>query len=76
MRTLIVTLYYFLIRLSPPRRSNSTIILSADADRGPSGFTFQKRPLQREVSEMREVCYCGKTGKVENREPILDGEGR
>jgi hypothetical protein len=25
---------------------------------------------------MREVCYCGRTGEIEDREPILDAEGR
>jgi hypothetical protein len=23
--------------------------------------------------EMREVCYCGRTGELENREPVLEG---
>lgn len=25
---------------------------------------------------MKESCYCGRTGDVEDREPILDGGGR
>ena len=25
---------------------------------------------------MREVCYCGRTGELEDRQPILDGAGR
>ncbi len=24
---------------------------------------------------MREVCYCGRTGEIEDREPVIDGEG-
>jgi hypothetical protein len=24
---------------------------------------------------MQEVCYCGRTGEVEDREPVIDGEG-
>jgi hypothetical protein len=33
---------------------------------------FRKR---EEVREMLEACYCGRTGQVEDREPVLDGEG-
>jgi diadenosine tetraphosphatase ApaH/serine/threonine PP2A family protein phosphatase len=25
---------------------------------------------------MREVCFCGRSGDVRDREPILDGDGR
>ena len=25
---------------------------------------------------MREVCFCGRTGEFEDRQPILDDEGR
>ena len=25
---------------------------------------------------MREVCFCGRTGEFEDRQPILDGDGR
>lgn len=25
---------------------------------------------------MREVCYCGRTGEVESREPVLNNDGR
>ena len=25
---------------------------------------------------MREVCYCGRTAELEDRQPILDGDGR
>ena len=25
---------------------------------------------------MKESCFCGRTGDVEDREPILDGDGR
>jgi hypothetical protein len=25
---------------------------------------------------MKESCYCGRTGDVEDREPVLDGEGK
>lgn len=24
---------------------------------------------------MHEACYCGRTGQVEDRKPIVDGEG-
>jgi hypothetical protein len=25
---------------------------------------------------MREVCFCGRAGELEDRQPILEGEGR
>lgn len=25
---------------------------------------------------MQEVCYCGRTGEVEDREPVNDSDGR
>lgn len=25
---------------------------------------------------MKESCFCGRTGEVEDREPVLDSEGR
>ena len=25
---------------------------------------------------MREVCFCGRTGELKDRQPILDGDGR
>ncbi|WP_047864870.1 hypothetical protein [Rubrobacter aplysinae] len=25
---------------------------------------------------MKESCYCGRTGEVEDRDPILDGRGK
>jgi hypothetical protein len=25
---------------------------------------------------MRESCFCGRSGELEDREPILDGQGR
>jgi hypothetical protein len=25
---------------------------------------------------MREVCFCGRAGEIEDRQPILDGDGR
>ena len=36
-----------------------------------------KPKLRKEVKEMREVCYCGRTGEIEDREPIvIDGDGK
>jgi len=35
-----------------------------------------KPKLRKEVKEMREVCYCGRTGEIEDPQPILDGDGR
>jgi hypothetical protein len=29
------------------------------------------------VNEMKEVCYCGRTGEIEDREPIvIGGDGK
>ena len=25
---------------------------------------------------MQESCYCGRTGEIEDREPVKDGDGR
>ncbi len=25
---------------------------------------------------MQEACYCGRTGEIEDREPVIDGDGR
>jgi hypothetical protein len=25
---------------------------------------------------MRETCFCGRTDKIRNREPVLDGDGK
>ncbi len=25
---------------------------------------------------MHEVCYCGRTGEIEERTPVTDGDGR
>lgn len=25
---------------------------------------------------MRETCYCGRTGEIESRTPVRDGDGR
>ena len=25
---------------------------------------------------MRETCFCGRTDRISNREPILDGDGK
>ena len=25
---------------------------------------------------MREICYCGRTGEIEEREPVLSARGR
>jgi hypothetical protein len=25
---------------------------------------------------MQEVCYCGRAGEIEDRKPVLDGEGQ
>lgn len=25
---------------------------------------------------MRETCFCGRLGDIEDREPVLDGDGR
>jgi hypothetical protein len=25
---------------------------------------------------MQETCYCGRTGELEDREPVTDGDGR
>jgi len=25
---------------------------------------------------MKEICFCGRMGEVEDREPVLDGDGR
>jgi hypothetical protein len=25
---------------------------------------------------MQEACYCGRTGELEDREPVTDGDGR
>jgi hypothetical protein len=25
---------------------------------------------------MQEVCYCGRSGGIEDREPVLDGDGK
>ncbi|QIN82331.1 hypothetical protein GBA63_06460 [Rubrobacter tropicus] len=25
---------------------------------------------------MRESCYCGRAGEIEDREPVTDGDGR
>jgi uncharacterized C2H2 Zn-finger protein len=30
----------------------------------------------KEVSEVRESCYCGRTGEIEDREPVATGDGR
>jgi hypothetical protein len=29
----------------------------------------------KEVSEMLEGCYCGRTGEIEDREPVATGDG-
>jgi hypothetical protein len=29
----------------------------------------------KEVSEMLESCYCGRTGEIEDREPVATGDG-
>ena len=29
----------------------------------------------KEVSEMLESCYCGRTGEIEDREPVATGGG-
>jgi hypothetical protein len=32
---------------------------------------------RKEVNDkMREVCYCGRSGELEDREPILESSGR
>jgi hypothetical protein len=28
------------------------------------------------MAEMLEACFCGRVGDVEDREPVLDGDGR
>ncbi|MCA1704913.1 MAG: GNAT family N-acetyltransferase, partial [Actinobacteria bacterium] len=42
--------------------------------RNVSGAPYQS--TRKEVTEMREVCYCGRTGEVESREPVLNNDGR
>jgi hypothetical protein len=32
-------------------------------------------PKGKEVSEMLESCFCGRTGEIEDREPVTTGEG-
>ena len=33
-------------------------------------------PKRKEVKGIKEACYCGRTGEVEDREPILVDGGR
>lgn len=30
----------------------------------------------KEVNGMQESCYCGRTGEIEDRETVRDGDGR
>jgi hypothetical protein len=30
----------------------------------------------KEVSDMRETCYCGRTGEIEDRRAVRDADGR
>lgn len=30
----------------------------------------------KEVNGMQEVCYCGRSGEIEDREPVMDADGR
>ena len=33
--------------------------------------------LHKEVEQqMQEACYCGRVGEIEDREPIVDGDGQ
>ena len=32
--------------------------------------------MGEEVRAMFETCYCGRTGEIEDREPVVDDEGR
>jgi hypothetical protein len=36
-----------------------------------------RRKVRGEVSKVRESCYCGRTGEIEDREPVAaEGGGR
>ena len=40
-------------------------------------FLTQQTGLERkEVHAMRESCFCGRSGELEDREPVLDTEAR
>jgi hypothetical protein len=42
------------------------------------GTTVRNRPRTgpKEVSGMQEVCYCGRSGEIEDREVVRAGDGR
>jgi hypothetical protein len=40
-------------------------------------FLTQQTDLERkEVHALRESCFCGRSGELEDREPVLDAKGR
>jgi hypothetical protein len=36
---------------------------------------IKERERREEVREMREVCYCGRTSELEDRMPVVTGDG-
>ena len=63
----IVTLYYFLIRLSLPRRCNSTIALFADDVGGAPGFTSYRRHRTDRGGLRMPHRYHNRRSKTERR---------